>query len=300
VKRPVGVVGLGAMGGAIARHLVASGFPVTVHDLSETAVAAMAAAGATAARTAREVAAASEVVLLSLPNPEAVEAVILAPDGVAAGLRSGAVVVDTSTSDPAVTQRLAADVAAAGGSLIDVPLGKGPAAAATGDLTLMAGGDADVIDSCADVLDTVGSRRYHCGPVGSGHAMKLANNLVSCAMNALVAEAMTLGAKAGLRPETMLEVMSNTAADNWHLRHTFPMRVFTGRFEPNFKLALAHKDLGLAVRFAGAQRVPAPIAAAAHELHGRALKAGLGDEDQGAVVKVLERAAGVEVRAAER
>ena len=294
--RRVGFVGLGAMGGGMAAHLVRSGFAVRAFDLRPEAVEALAAAGAEPAASPADAAGGADVVVTSLPDPAAVEAAVLGEAGIVAGIRAGAVLVEMSTSEPETTRRLGAELERVGAGVVDAPVGKGPDAAARGELTLMVGGAPETIEACADVLDALGSRRHHCGPPGSGHAMKLANNVVSCAVNALVGEGMALGAKAGLDPDTMLEVMSSTAADNWHLRNTFPVRVFRGRFEPNFRLALAHKDLGLALAFAAAEGVPLPVAEGAYALHQLALDLGLGDEDQSATIKVLERRTGVPVR----
>lgn len=297
-KRQIGYVGLGLMGGGMATHLVKQGWPVTVFDLREEAVEAVMEFGADRAGSPREVAAVSDVVISSLPNPGIVDAVALGPDGIVEGLRPGAVYIDMSTIDPVTTRKVGAAVESCGAHMLDVPVGKGPPAAATGDLTLMVGGDPAVVEACGDVLDTLGSRRFYCGPLGMGVTVKLVNNLISCSIAALVGEAMAIGAKAGLTPEVMFSVMSNTAADNWHLRHGFPDRVFVGDFGANFKLALAHKDLGLATALASSLGVPSLMGAAAHQLHALAIGAQLGDEDQTACIKVLEACTGVPVRTA--
>ena len=160
----------------------------------------------------------------------------------------------------------------------------------------MVGGDPVVVEQCADILDTLGSRRFYCGPLGMGVTTKLVNNLLSCSIAALVGEAMAIGAKAGLDPEVMQAVMSNTAADNAHLRNGFPNRVLPGDFRPNFKLSLAHKDLGLATALAARLGVPSLLGLAAHQIHTLALGAGLADEDQTACIKVYEACSGVPVR----
>ena len=153
-----------------------------------------------------------------------------------------------------------------------------------------------VVEACADVLDTLGSTRFYRGPLGMGVTTKLVNNLVSTSICALVGEAMAIGAAAGLTPEVMLAVMSNTAADNAHLRNAFPNRVLPRDFAPSFKLALAHKDLGLATGLAASLGVPSLIGSAAYGLHTLAIGAGLGDEDQSATIKVLEACTGVPVQ----
>jgi 4-hydroxybutyrate dehydrogenase / sulfolactaldehyde 3-reductase len=295
-KRRLGYVGLGLMGGGMASHLTKQGYPVTVYDPRPEAIEAVMEWGAERAGSPREVTEASDVVISSLPTPAIVEEAVLGRDGILHGLRPGTVYIDMSSIDPETTRKVGAEIERRGAHMLDVPVGKGPPAAASGDLTLMVGGDPAVVESCADVLDTLGSRRFYCGPLGSGVTVKLVNNLVSCATNALVGEAMAIGAKAGLDPNVMLAVMSNTAADNWHLRHSFPDRVFTGDFAANFKLRLAHKDLGLANALAGSLGVPSPIAAAAYQIHTLAMGADLGDEDQTACIKVFEACTKAPVR----
>ncbi len=296
MKRKLGYIGLGLMGGGMATHLVKQGWPVTVFDLRPEAIEAVMEFGADRGESPKAVAEVSDVVITSLPNPASVEQVALGPDGIVEGLRPGTVYIDMSTVEPNTTRRVAEEIEKRGAHMLDVPVGKGPAAAASGDLTLMVGGDPAVAESVADVLDTLGSRRFYCGPIGMGITTKLVNNLVSCAVNALVGEAMAIGAKAGLDPQVMYDVMSNTAADNAHLRGSFPARVFPGSFAPNFKLHLAHKDLGLATAMAAALHVPAPIGLAAHQVHTLALGAGLADEDQTACIKVYEACTGAPVR----
>jgi 3-hydroxyisobutyrate dehydrogenase-like beta-hydroxyacid dehydrogenase len=298
--RPIGFVGLGAMGGGMVRSLRRAGFPVTAYDLRPEARAAAGALGATEAGSPQEVAAASDVVCASLPDPAAVEAAVLGSGGIVHGIRAGAVYVDLSTIDPATVRRVGAAVAARGAAMLDVPVGKGPAAAAQGDLTLMIGGVPGVVEGCQDVLRALGSAQFYCGPLGSGAAVKLINNLVSCSLMALDAEALVLGAKAGVDLGVLVEVMKTTAADNWHLRHTAGPMVLAGAFAPRFRLALAHKDLGLALRMGLGLGVPLPLGAASHLVHALAMGAGLGNEDQAACVKALEQAAGVEARGAAR
>ncbi|MCC6175626.1 MAG: NAD(P)-dependent oxidoreductase [Chloroflexi bacterium] len=296
-KRSIGYIGLGQMGGGMATHLVKSGYPVTVFDLNDRAVEAVMEFGAERAASPKEAAARADIVISSLPNPAIVEAVALGDDGIIHGARAGSVYIDMSSIEPETTRRVGAALAARGVRMLDVPVGKGPPAAARGDLTLMVGGDPAVVDEVADVLDTLGSSRFYCGPLGMGVTMKLVNNLVSTAICALTGEGMAIGAKAGLAPEVMLAVMSNTAANSSHLRGAIANRALTGDFAPTFKLRLAHKDLGLAAGLAGALGVPSLMGSAAYQLHALAMGAGLGDEDQSATIKVLEACTGIPARA---
>jgi 3-hydroxyisobutyrate dehydrogenase-like beta-hydroxyacid dehydrogenase len=294
--RQLGFIGLGHMGGGMVKSLLRAGFPVLAYDLKTQLTQAAVNDGASQGRSPAEVAAQSEVVLSSLPDPAAVEQAALGLDGLIEGVRPGQVYIDLSTIDPATTRKVGAALAEKGAKMLDVPVGKGPAAAASGDLTLMVGGDPAVVEEVRDVLRALGSSQFYCGPLGSGTATKLINNLVSCSVLALNAEAVVLAAKAGVDPGVVCEVMQTTAADNWHLRNTTQPLSLEGNFAPRFKLALAHKDVGLALRMGLDVGVPLALGQASHLVHSIAMGQALGDEDQGACLKAIEQAAGIEAR----
>jgi 4-hydroxybutyrate dehydrogenase/sulfolactaldehyde 3-reductase len=297
-NRNLGFIGLGAMGSGMVKSLRRAGFPVTVYDVRGEARAALVTLGVREARSPGEAAAGADVVLSSLPTPADVEAVVFGPDGILAAMRPGSVYIDLSSIDPQTTRKVGAALAERGVRMIDAPVGPGPDAAERGELTLMLGGDPTVIEGCQDVLRAVGARQFSCGPLGSGVTTKLINNLVSCSINALNAEALVLGQKAGLDLDVLLDVMSTTAADNRHLHVTARDRMLVGDFSPTFRLALAHKDLGLALRSALQLGVPLPIGTAAHLVHALAMGDGLGEEGQAACIKVIEQAAGIQARRA--
>ena len=296
VKRKLGYVGLGQMGGGMASHLIASGYDVAVHDLRDEAVQVLQEKGATGVNTPRAVAERSEVVISSLPTPQIVEQVALGSDGIVSGLSEGQVYIDMSSIDPDTTRRVGRAIAEKGGHMLDVPVGKGPADAAQGGLTLMIGGDADVVASVQDVLDTLGDEQFYCGELGMGVTTKLVNNLVSCSIATLLGEAFAMGAAAGLDVDVLWDVMSTTAANSSHLQRSFKHRAMARNFEPNFKLRLSHKDLGLAAQMAGALGATNLMGAAAYQIQTIAMGMGLGDEDQTATIKVAEETAGIEVR----
>ena len=295
-KEAIGFIGLGHMGSGMVKSLIRNGFPVVAHDQITQAVQAMEKEGATSARSCREVAERCRVVLSSLPDPAAVEAAALGEGGIIEGIRPGGVYIDLSSIDPTTSRKVHAALAEKGARMLDCPVGKGPPEAASGDLALMVGGDEAVLEEMRPVLEALGSSIHHCGPAGSGAAAKLINNLVSCSLAALSSEAVVLGAKAGVDLDTLCAIMSSTAADNRHLRITVMPRTLDGIFEPRFKLALAHKDLGLACRMALELNVPVPLGQAARVVHDMAMGMGLADEDQGACIKPLEKAAGIEAR----
>jgi 3-hydroxyisobutyrate dehydrogenase-like beta-hydroxyacid dehydrogenase len=295
-KEPVGYIGLGHMGSGMVKSLIRNGFPVIVHDQRTQVIQSMVKEGAIAAGSNREVAERCRVVCSSLPDPAAVEAAALGEAGIIEGAKAGSVYIDMSTIDPNTSRKVNAALAEKGVRMLDCPVGKGPPEAATGDLTLMIGGDADLVEEMRPILSAMGSAIHHCGPAGAGAAAKLINNLVSCTLAALSSEAVVLGAKAGVDLDTLCAIMATTAADNRHLRITVMPRTLDGIFEPRFKLALAHKDLGLACRMALELNVPVPVGHAARTVHDMAMGMGLAEEDQGACIKPLEKAAGIEAR----
>jgi len=294
--RRLGFLGLGQMGGGMVKSLLRAGFPVVVYDLRSQLIQAAVNDGAEAGTSPADVAARSDVVLSSLPDPAAVLGAALGEGGLIEGIKPEQVYIDLSSIDPATTLQVGDALAAKGAAMLDVPVGKGPAQAAAGDLTLMVGGDPAVVEGCQDILAALGSSQIYCGPLGSGVAVKLINNLVSCSMVALNAEAVTLAAKAGVDPDVVCNVMETTAADNWHLRNTTQALSLDGNFAPRFKLALAHKDIGLAMAMGLKLGVPLAMGQAARLVHDVAMGQGLAEEDQGACLKAVEQAAGVQAR----
>jgi 3-hydroxyisobutyrate dehydrogenase-like beta-hydroxyacid dehydrogenase len=294
--RRLGFLGLGHMGGGMVKSLLRAGFPVVVYDLRSQLVQAAVKDGAEAGTSPADVATRSDVVLSSLPDPAAVLDAALGEHGLIEGIKPEQVYIDLSSIDPATTRQVGGALAAKGAAMLDVPVGKGPAQAAAGDLTLMVGGDPAVVEGCQEILAALGSTQFYCGPLGSGVAVKLINNLVSCSMVALNAEAVTLAAKAGVDPDVACDVMKSTAADNWHLRNTTQALSLEGNFAPRFKLALAHKDIGLALAMGLKLGVPLAMGQAARLIHDVAMGQGLGEEDQGACLKAVEQVARVQAR----
>jgi len=292
----VGFIGLGTMGGPMARNLARKGHALTVLDMNPRAVQSLVEAGAKAAKTPKDVAAASEIVITMLPDAPDVERVALGADGIAAGIRAGSVYIDMSTIDPATTRRVGVASAARGASMIDSHVGKTADAAVAGTLTLMVGGAPDVVARCRPVLDCMGTDFFHCGALGAGQTMKLINNLLATAINEACVEALVTGTKAGLTLDTMVSVLRTTVAWNRQLEMNMPKRSLLGDFQPGFMMKLAHKDCRLALQMTESLGVPAPVGRAALASLTEGIDHGLQDHDVGALLKLREEAAGVEVR----
>ena len=292
----VGFIGLGTMGGPMARNVLKQGHRLTVYDVNPKAVAALVAAGATAAASPRAVAQASEVVITMLPDAPDVEQAARGPDGILAGLKPGSIFLEMSTIDPDTSRRLGRDVRAQGSDMVDSPVGKTAEHAVSGTLTLMVGGDARAIARVRPILDCMGTDFFHCGELGAGHAMKCMNNLLATTLVAANSEILVAGIKAGLTLDVMTSVMQKTMAWNNQLAIAFPARPLRGDFEAGFMLKLAHKDCRLAMTMIRNLGLAAPLGEATLAACQQGLDAGYATKDVGVLLKLREDPAGLKVR----
>jgi 3-hydroxyisobutyrate dehydrogenase-like beta-hydroxyacid dehydrogenase len=292
----VGFIGLGTMGGPMALNVLKKGHRLTVFDISDKAVAALTAAGAKAAPSPKAVAAASEVIITMVPDSPDVERAALGKDGIIEGIKPGSVYIDMSTIDPQTTQRVGAKIAAKGAHMIDSPVGKTAEHAVAGTLTLMVGGPSEIIARVRPILDCMGTDFFHCGGLGMGEAMKLANNLLATVLLEATSEALVVGAKAGLTLDTMLSVMKTTMAWNNQLAIAMHARALKGDFKPGFMLKLAHKDCRLALEMNRGFGLPATVGQATLKVLDEGLAKNAGNDDVGVLLKLREQEAGVEVR----
>jgi 4-hydroxybutyrate dehydrogenase / sulfolactaldehyde 3-reductase len=283
----IGFIGLGNMGRPMASNLVRKGFPLVVFDVNPAPVRRLEQLGARAAATCAAVAGDSDIVVTMLPDSASVEDVLLGPGGVLARLRTGAAVMDMSTVDPALTDRLAAAAVAKGCAFVDAPVGRLASHAERGESLFMVGATPDAFARVTPLLEAMGTTVHHCGGVGSGIRTKLVNNylaIVSCGFNA---EALALSQRFGLSLEKTLEVVHGTTATNGQLKIAWAAKVLKGDTEPGFTIDLAHKDLTLIVDAAAAAGVPVPIAVAARGAFTAARDEGFGAKDFSAMVDVL-------------
>ena len=267
----VALVGVGTMGLPMGRRLVAAGHDVVACDLDSGRVAAL---GVRRAPTPAEAVAESAVAMTSLPSVAAVEAAVLAEDGLLAGARPGTVVIEMSTSSPTLARRIAAEAAPTGVHVLDAPVRGGPVGAEAGTLTIMVGGPAEVLDRVRELLGCVG-KVVHAGGPGAGQALKLCNNLLAgCAMAAL-AEACALAVEEGLDPKVLFDAVSVSTGDSRVLRNRFPLpgvdpkHPASNEYRPLFALDLLVKDLTLAHALADERAVATPVAEAARPPSGK-------------------------------
>ena len=292
----IGFIGIGAMGRPMAVNLLKAGFHLTVYDLNQEAVQQLIEMGARSVATPKELAAGADVVITMLPNFDVVQSVLDGADGVLAGAREAAVIIDMSTVAPNQTRRMAALAKEKGVSYLDAPVSGGVGGAAKGALTIMVGGPAAVIEQVMGIFNVLGKKVYRVGDVGAGDAIKLVNNLLLGINMAAVAEAMVVGVKAGLDPQVLLEIISSSSGSSYALETKMPKFIMKGNFDPGFAIDLQFKDLELATQTGKDLGVPLILTNLAQQIFEQARAAGLGGEDISAVIKVWEKFAGVEVR----
>ncbi|MXW62273.1 MAG: NAD(P)-dependent oxidoreductase [Acidimicrobiaceae bacterium] len=287
----VGFIGLGNIGGRCARHVLAAGHELTVADLDDSACRRLVEAGATAAVDPAGVAEVSDVVLLSLPSPEASRAVVSASAGVLSGAVPGLVVVDLSTNSVDVTKELFGVCAAAGVDFVDCPVSGGHPGADAGELTLMPSGDEAAFDRCREVLLCFGKAETEwLGPSGTGTLLKLINNLVFLVGTQVFEEAYLMAAKAGLDIPKFLEVLRASSAGFYMALAS--MIVNRQWDNSTYDLALAEKDLRLALDSAAHIDTPLPLTEAAHRVLSTSVEMGLGEKFFIGALEALEEQAG--------
>lgn len=277
-KERIGFIGVGLMGHGMARNILEKGFPLTVlgHRRRE-AVEDLKSRGATEVQTARELAESSDIVVLCVTGSPQVEAVINGPDGLASAGQP-ILICDCSTSDPSSTTRLSLELAAKGMALIDAPLSRTPKDAAEGTLDVMVGGDPAAVDRAWPVLEAFSQRIVRTGPVGSGHTMKLLNNFLSMGYAAIYAEALALGAKAGLTPAVFDSVIRGGRMDCGFYRTFFQYVLERDRDAHKFALSNALKDMTYLAAFANATQMANPVGAAVRNSFALAVGAGRGED----------------------
>ena len=294
----VGFIGTGNIGNPMGANLLRAGHQVTVHDLRREAAINLLEMGAQWADSPKEAVPGNEVVFTSLPAPRDVEAVVLGQDGVLEGAVEGTIYVDLSTNSPTVVRKLHQVCAEKGVTVMDAPVSGGVYGAAAATLAVMVGGDEAVFHRIKPTLDAIGRHVVYCGPIGNGSVCKICNNLMSMGTGVLLAEALTLGVKAGVDLEVLADVIANSSGGCKRLTEKFPRFLFQGNFEPGFATALAAKDVRLATDLGREYGIPMDLANLIDQRHVEAMHRGWGPEDSDAVARIQEEKAGVQLRLA--
>ncbi len=294
--RKIGFIGLGIMGKPMSKNLIKAGHELTVYDVVEAPVRELQSLGAKTARSSKEVAANTDLIISMLPDSPDVEKAAFGPGGIFEGIRSGSTYIDMSTISPVTTKKLAEEAKARGVRILDAPVSGGESGAIEATLTIMVGGAKPVFDDCLPIFQAMGKNIVHCGQIGSGQVVKACNQILVAGVLESASEALVLGAKAGVDPEIVLKVIAGGYA----------MRVLNVRgplilkrdIKHGFKTRLHYKDLGIALAAGSEYGVPLPVTSLIHEMMGAMKVLGRGETDHSALITLLEDLAKVEVRKA--
>ena len=290
----VGFVGLGIMGKPMARNLMEAGYELTVHNRSPEKAEELGEEGAAVAGSPGEVAENSDVVITMLPDSPDVEHAVAGEDGVLAGIREGALLIDMSTISPVVTEELAEKVREKGASMLDAPVSGGDVGAIEGTLSIMVGGEEGDFERARPIFEVMGKTVTHVGPTGAGQVTKAANQIVVALTIEAVSEALVLGSRGGVAPEKILEVLSGGLAGN-KVMELKREKFLSHTFEPGFRSELHHKDLGIALSAGREYGVVLPVTALVDQMLLAMKRKGWGGEDHSALLKVIEDLSGHEI-----
>jgi 3-hydroxyisobutyrate dehydrogenase len=294
----VGFIGLGNMGEPLAGFVRKAGHSLVVHDLRKAAAATLLECGATWAGSAREIAAKCEVICICVPGPPEMRQVTVGTAGIRDGVKAGSVVIDLTTNAPGVVREVGEALKARGAHLLDAPLDGGREGALAGQVTLFVGGDQAVMSRVKPVLDTFSKSVVWVGELGTGSITKIVHNALAMSIDLLLAECLTLGAKAGVAVPRLVEAFNQgcIVSQNMTFTKRMPATLFRGDFTARFSLALAHKDFHLAGDLAAQHGVPTRLLDLCRQELQEAMNRGWGDQDRIRASTLQEERAGVQLR----
>ncbi len=294
-RETIGVVGLGIMGAPMARNLAKAGFEVVAYSRTIAKAQALEPDGVAVAGSIAEVGRRAAIVITMVPDTPDVLAVVEGDDGLVGAMAPGSALIDMSTISPGETRALAARLAARGVAMLDAPVSGGSWGAQQGALTIMVGGEQETFDRCLPALEAMGKSITLMGPSGMGQTTKLVNQALVAGTASAVAEALVFAAALGSDLLKTIEAISGGAAGSWQLANLGP-RMAQGDFAPGFMVKLQQKDLRLILEAAQERHVPLAVTSVARQYFTALEALGLGDEGTQAVVKAVERLAGLEAR----
>lgn len=291
----LGFIGVGNIGRHLCAHLVRKGHEVHVYDIDATALARVVGAGGVAAASIREVAM-TEVVFTCLPGPAEVETVLLGDDGVAAVAPAGLIVVDLTTNFPDHARRIAGALQERGIGMLEAPVGNGVVGAREGRASVICGGDAELFARMEPLFRCFATTIHHVGPIGNASIVKSIDILIAGVNLAVACEGFILGARAGIDPDVLFDVISTNSGSSEQLKRRMQRKIIARDFSPEGSMALALKDINVTLGLAAATTTPMPYGTLLREQFVTAIAQGWGSEDWACVMKVLELATGTEVR----
>ena len=287
--KKVGLIGLGNMGRGMALTLKRKGFDVVGTDVAAATREALAKEGISVRETIGEVVSECDIVMLSLPTAHIVEQVVCGPNGILANAKPGLLVVDTSTSHPDTTRRLAGALNAAGMSMLDAPVSGGPKGAITGTMAMVIGGTKEDLERAEPVLAAMTAKRVHVGDIGAGHVAKIANNLFAAAHLLIAGEVTRMAAKAGVPTEQLLQGINAGSGRSFITEHSYPTWIMNGQFDSGFTMKLMRKDVRLSQELITALAIDLPMAAKVAELWALSAESISDDEDFNRIVELGTR-----------
>jgi len=291
----VGYIGLGIMGKSMARNIMKAGYEVVVHNRSRESVNELVGEGAIEGHSPADVASQVDVVFTNLPDSPDVELVALGKDGIIEGAHEGLIYVDNSTIKPATARKVGEKLVAKGVLMLDAPVSGGDVGAQQGTLTIMVGGPEEALEKARPVLEAMGKTITHVGGAGDGQIAKAANQIMVAAQMVAMGELLVLAQKAGADPEKVVQAIRGGAAGCWTLDNK-PQRLFSGNRGPGFKAYMQAKDLGIIMDTAREYGIPLPSAAVHTQLYNAMLEMGMAELDNSAVLGVIEKLAGTELK----
>jgi len=297
-KKTIGFIGLGIMGRPMSKRLLQAGYPLVVHSRSRPPIDELAALGAREGTSPKDVAAQSDVVITMLPDSPDVELVALGPNGVMEGIRPGSVYIDMSTISPKVAQEVAQAGKDRGVEVLDAPVSGGDVGAQQGTLSIMVGGDEETFQEMLPILEVMGRNVTLCGGNGAGQTVKACNQILVGVTIAGVAEALVLGAKAGVDPAKIVQVLEAGLARCGVLENR-GQRIVHRDFEPGFRCRLHYKDMRIALAAGQDYGVPLLVTPLVHEMFKRMVVSGQGELDHSGLIRVIEELSDIEVEAFE-
>lgn len=290
----IGFIGMGMMGGGMAANLLKNGFPLVAYDIDPAKNERFAGLGATIANGPAGVAQAASTVICIVETTAQVRDVVLGDGGVLEGAQEGDIFVCSATVDPIAVKELHATLAEHGITVIDAPVSGGVPRAEAGDLSIIVGGDEAAVEKCRPAFEAMSSRIFHMGGIGQGLAMKLCNNMITQATRVVVTEAMVMGAKAGLDPQKMIDVISVSTGNSATFQAVAP-RYLSGDFSPGGTIDISYKDQDLETSFGKALGVPMFMANVSQQVYQMGRAAGLNKQDSSALITLYEEMAGVKL-----
>jgi 3-hydroxyisobutyrate dehydrogenase len=289
----VSFIGMGTMGTAMALNIIKAGHEVTVHNRSREKEEPVAKAGARRAGSPKEASQEADIIITCVSDTPDVEGVVLGENGVIHGAQTGAIVVDMSTISPSATRRMAALLARKGIRMLDAPVSGGSEGAQKGTLTIMVGGEAEDVAQAMPVLSAMGKSITHVGPSGAGQFTKAINQVIISGVYLAVAEGMTLGLKAGLDMEKVVQALAGGAAGSWVLNFRSG-NMIKNEYPLGFRVRLHRKDLGIALEAAKEMGVFLPCTALVAQIENGLMSLGYGDEDMSAMARLIRKHSGLE------